>query len=403
MRALIGAALCAGLLLAGCSSKGAVAKKNDKPAELVKLVNRIPITRVWHTALAGEAPKLRLGLGVAASGQRVFAASYKGVIEAFDLPTGRRLWARNLKLPLSGGPGVGDGLVVIGTSKGDIIALSQTDGTPRWRVRINAEILSTPAVSSDLVVVCGVDGKMHGLSAADGSENWVVDQQVPRLSLRGSSEPILIGDLAIGGFDNGRVVAVLRRNGTTAWDAAVGQSHGSTELQRLIDVDAAIVPDGDDLFAVAYQGRLVKIKRDSGQIVWTRDMSSYRGLAVDDSSIYVSTAAGEVVRLDRANGTEQWRQKALARRQLSAPVIYGGYVVVADIGGVVHWLDAANGDFVARAIAGKKRVSSAPLAAGGLLLVFTDDGQLSAFRAPVAEAAAAITPATSPPPNPAAP
>ena len=101
--------------------------------------------------------------------------------------------------------------------------------------------------------------------------------------------------------------------------------------------------------------------------------------------------------MDRANGTEQWTQKALARRQLTAPVIYRGRVVVADAGGILHWLDAATGDFIARAevgksvgrnsvivskgIALKKRVSGTPLVAGGLLLAFTDDGQLSAYSA----------------------
>ena len=113
-----------------------------------------------------------------------------------------------------------------------------------------------------------------------------------------------------------------------------------------------MVADGDDLFAVAYQGRVTRLARDTGQVIWARDLSSYRGLAVDDNAVYISTADGDLVRVDRKNGTEQWRQKALVRRQLTAPVIYGGRVVVADGDGVVHWLDPATGDFVARAQVG---------------------------------------------------
>ena len=177
-----------------------------------------------------------------------------------------------------------------------------------------------------------------------------------------------------------------------------------------------MVADGDDLFAVAYQGRVTRLARESGQVVWARDISSYRGLAVDDNAVYVSTAEGDVVRVDRKNGTEQWSQKALARRQLTAPVIYRERVVVADAGGVLHWLDPATGDFLARAlvekrvgskpviskgIAWKKRVSNTPLVAGGLLLVFTDNGVLSAFSAPMAAAAAAEPPAAPVEPAPA--
>jgi outer membrane protein assembly factor BamB len=376
------AGLCALALLVGCTDKA------ERPAVLVTLVNHIPVKAVWHTRVRGEAPKLRLGLDVAVDGNKVFVASYKGAIAAFDLASGRRLWERALRAPLAGGPTAADGLVVIGTSKGEVIALAQQDGALRWRVRVNAEIVAAPAVGGDLVVVRGVDGKLFGLAQADGHEIWLVDQQVPRLSLRGTSRPLLMGDLAICGFDNGRLLAVTRGSGATAWDVAVAQPHGNTELRRLIDIDASVQADGDDLFAIAYQGRVARLVRDSGQIVWARDLSGYRGLAVDAKSVYVTTAEGDVVSLDRSTGTEQWRQKGLERRQLSAPVIYGGRIVVADFSGLVHWLDAGSGAFVARARDGKQRISGAPIVAGDLLLVFGDDGDLTAFRTPPAAASA---------------
>lgn len=376
------ACLCALALLVGCTDKA------ERPAVLTTLVNHIQVKAVWHTRVRGEAPKLRLGLDVAVDGKQVFTASYKGAVAAFDLASGRRLWQRELRAPLAGGPTAADGLVIIGTSKGEVIALAQKDGALRWRVRVNAEILAAPAVGGGLVVVRGVDGKLFGLAEADGHENWLVDQQVPRLSLRGTSRPVLIGDLAICGFDNGRLLAVTRGSGATAWDTAVAQPHGNTELRRLIDIDASVQADGDDLFAIAYQGRVARIVRDSGQIVWARDLSGYRGLAVDANSVYVTTAEGDVVSLDRRTGTEQWRQKGLERRQLSAPAIYGGRIVVADLSGLVHWLDASSGAFVARAKDGKQRISSAPIVAGDLLLVFGDDGDLTAFRTPPAAASA---------------
>jgi outer membrane protein assembly factor BamB len=394
--ALLSVLMVGTLLMSGCSHKKDTKKAAEKPTVLVPLVNHLEVKRIWSTKVSGEVPKLRLGLDAAVSGERVFVASHKGLIEALDLKTGKRVWRRELKAPLSAGPSAGEGLVMLATSKGEIIALSETDGSQRWRVRINAEILSPPAISSNAIAVRAVDGRLHGLSPSNGAEMWVADQQVPRLSLRGTSMPLMIGDLAVAGFDNGRVIAVNRNNGTTVWDATVGQSHGSTELARLIDVDAPVVGEGEDLFAVAYQGRLAHLSLENGQILWTHDISSYRGLAIDSGSVYVSTADGNVVRLDRMNGTEQWTQKALARRQLTAPVIYGGYVVVADAGGVIHWLDPASGDFVSRALVDKSsarkpvqskgislklRISDQPIVAGDLLLVFSDSGLLSAFHA----------------------
>ena len=87
--ALLAAACCATLQLSACSD----VDKADRPTPLAnKFVSRVAVRRVWSTHLAGEAPKLRLALGLAVSGQRVFAASHRGAVEAFDVTTGRRLW-----------------------------------------------------------------------------------------------------------------------------------------------------------------------------------------------------------------------------------------------------------------------------------------------------------------------
>jgi outer membrane protein assembly factor BamB len=372
-------ALLSVLALAACAHHG---KKADstKPAKLVDFKPAFRLERVWHAGVGGQEPKLRVGLLAAIDGQVVYAAGHKGDIAAFNLQTGRQLWRRDVHAPLSAGPGAGAGLVVVGSSGGTVIAVAAATGAERWRVQVGSELLAAPVIGGGLVLVRAVDGRLLALDPADGSRHWTTDQQVPRLSLRGNGRPLVSQDLVVCGFDNGRLVAVTLAVGAPAWDVAVGQAHGSTEIQRLIDLDAPVIADGEDLFAVGYQGRVARIARDSGQILWARDLSSYRGLAVSGDAVYVSTSDGDVVRLDRRSGTEKWRQNALARRGLSAPAVVGDSVVVGDYAGVVHWLDAADGHFLARAKTGG-RISSAPQTlAGGQVLVFDDDGGLTVLR-----------------------
>jgi outer membrane protein assembly factor BamB len=380
---IVGCALAGAVLATGCASSPV-----ERPAPLAKIRNQFAVRILWHRRLRGQAPALRLGLGVAVAGGRVFAASHSGIVEAFALSSGRRLWRRKVRAPLSGGPGTGAGLVVLGSSKGDVIALSQTDGRVHWRRRVNSEILSAPAVGDDFTVVRGVDGRLEALSTAAGTDTWIANQEIPRLSLRGTSRPILVGDLAICGFDDGHVLAVDRNDGMTAWDAAVGEPHGTSELQRLIDIDSPVVSVGDDLFAVAYQGRVARLVRDSGRILWTHDQSSYRGLAVDGGSVYVSDADGNLVRLNAQTGTVVWQVRLLANRELSAPVVYHGRLVVGDLQGYLHWFDPATGRYLARVRVGKQRISAAPVIAGDTLVVFDDGGQLTALRTPPPAAAA---------------
>ena len=377
--AVVAAALAA---LVGCSHTAAKQKKTDKPLPLEKISAQFQPVRVWSAAVGKPEPKLRLGLAPAIDGNRVYAAGPHGDVLALDLATGRHLWQKQLKLALSGGPGAGNGLVLVCSSGGTVVALAASDGAERWRVDLNSELLSAPFITPDVAVVRTVDGKLYGLETASGKTRWVTDQQVPRLTLRGTSRPVVAGDLVFAGFDNGRLMAVTLSGGTTAWDVAVGQPRGSSELQRLIDIDSPAALDGDDIFAVAFQGHAVRLARDSGREIWSHEISSYRGLAADALGVYVSTADGDVVRLDRASGAERWRQKELERRSLTAPVLQGSRVLVADYQGVIHWLKADDGSFVARSKGGA-RISAAPQVAGDLVIVQTDKGAIEAWRAPV--------------------
>jgi hypothetical protein len=236
-------------------------------------------------------------------------------------------------------------------------------------------------VGERLVAIRTVDGKLHGISIKDGQELWTQEQQVPRLSLRGTSWPVLTGDLVLSGFDNGKVAAVNVNDGSVQWETTISPPHGKTELERLDDVDAAVRVSGSDVYAIGFQGRVAMLALDTGQIWWSHDASSFRGLGLDDESLYVATADGEIMALRRRTGTELWRQKGLLHRRLSAVVEADTSVVAGDYQGYVHWLDKATGALAARASTGKKvRISNPPVVAGNLVLVVNDAGRISAFR-----------------------
>jgi outer membrane protein assembly factor BamB len=400
MRKLLTVAAAVSLItLAACSSKD---KEIDVPAELTDFTSTLRVQRVWDQGVGGKGEELRLGLGVAAESGTVYAAGRKGDVYAFNLDTGKTLWKKDTKTLLAGGTGAGGGLVVVGSSEGSVIALSEKDGSERWRVKVNGEVLSAPAVSEKAVVVRTVDGKLRALNPETGKEMWNYEQQVPRLSLRGTSLPVISGDAVICGFDNGKVVSLALNDGSLLWETTVAPAHGKTELERLDDIDSAVKVVQGNVYAVGFQGRVAMLALDSGQIWWAQDASSYRGLAVDAENVYVSTAEGDVVALRRGSGIEQWRQKGLAHRGLSAPIVTDDSVIVADFKGYVHWLNKSNGEFAARAEAGSSRVSQPPIAAGDRVFVINDKGTVSAFKAaPIALAAAKPVKAAPAPATPA--
>jgi outer membrane protein assembly factor BamB len=392
MRLLLPLSLAALLIAAGCSKD----KDVEPPAKLVNFPNTLPVKKLWSEGVGGgkKQIKLRLGLGPAIDNGLVFAASHKGEVVAVALDTGRNVWVKKLKVPISAGPAAGSGIVVAGSSKGAVIALDGATGRQLWRSQINSELLSSPAISENVVVIRSVDGRLHGLETRTGKELWSVEQQVPRLSLRGTAIPIVAKEVAISGFDNGKVMAVSLTTGDTIWDTALASPHGRTELDRLVDIDSAVRVVGDNVFAAGFQGRTAMLALDSGQLWWSHDMSSYRGLAVDADNLYVTESDGTVVAMRQRDGAELWRNDKIKRRGLSVPIVTSTAIAIADFQGYIHWLDKNTGVLVARERIAKQRVSNPPAGANDTIVVLTDGGTLAAYRA---------TPrASSPPPAPAA-
>lgn len=399
MRLLLPLGLAAVLIAAGCSKD----KDAEPPAKLVDFPAKLPVKELWSDGVGGgkKQLQLRLGLGPALDKGMVFAANHSGEVVAVALDSGHHVWTKKLKLPLSAGPAAGFGMVIVGSSKGAVVALDAASGKELWRSRVNSELLSAPAISENVVVMRAVDGHLHGLNAHTGKEMWSVEQQVPKLSLRGTAVPTIAKEVAISGFDNGKVMAVSLSSGDTVWDTALASPHGRTELDRLIDVDSAVRVVGDNVFATGYQGRTAMLALDSGQVWWSHDMSSYRGLAVDEDNLYVTLADGIVVAMRQRDGAEIWRNDKIKRRGLSTPVVNATAIAVADYQGYVHWLDKSTGELVARVHLKKQRVSNPPVGDDNTVVVLTDGGNMAAFRA--TPRSAAPPPAATPTPGAAAP
>lgn len=352
----------------------------DPPAELVKFKSTIKVKKMWSANVGDGAEHLRLALTVASDGTQVFAGAHDGRITAFDAIKGKRLWLTKTKLPLSAGPVVNGSILVMGSSNGEIIAIDTGDGHKLWQATVSSEVLAPPAITSALVLVRTVDGKLVALDRTDGREVWFAQQSVPRLSVRGTGSPVVKDDIVFCGFDNGKLAAYSLADGSLIWEKLVSPPSGRTEIDRLSDLNATIKVIGDDIYIVGYQGILSALAAESGQILWSRDISSHSGVGVDFNNLYVSSASSNLMAVVRSSGRELWRKETLLHRDITGPTAFNSSVVVGDFEGYVHWFDAEDGELQARGRAGSDRVTGQPLVVNEMLYVLTDAGKLFAFK-----------------------
>ena len=362
-------------VLAACSDK-----EVEEPAELVDFDAQLNVKSVWSRSFGGDSERLRLALKPAVVEGVVYGAGYDGKVMALRAENGRKIWSTDTELPLSAGPAAGEGVVVSGATDGTLIALDAKDGKERWRTRLSSEVLAPPVVAGGLVLVRTVDGRLSALTLDKPDVKWAIEQQVPRLSLRGTAPPTVAGDTVYAGFDNGRVVAIELASGDTQWETVVTTPRGRNELERLIDIDSPVRPSGEDILVMGFQGRVAMLARDSGQIWWARDFSSYRGFVLQDDIMYATGADGAIVAMRRSDGSLVWENTALRLRGVSGPAIDGTALVVGDFEGYLHWLNLSDGTIIARKSTGGERITNSPQAVDGRIYVQDDSGQLNVYQ-----------------------
>ena len=350
-----------------------------QPAELIDIETKVPIKKLWSKKLGDDAEFLRVALRPAGDGNRIYAASFDGNVYAFSPDNGKQAWRNKLGLALSTGPGVGEDIVIVVGVDGYVVALSSSDGSERWRAYIGGESLATPLVFEENVIIQTVDNRLVALSAFDGSERWSLAQSTPALTMRGSTSPVQAGQTVITGFDTGRLVAVNLDTGDVEWDSMLSPPSGRSDLDRLADIDGDIAVVGQDVYASGYHGRVASLVAESGQLLWSREFSTYAGVSADWNSVYTTLDNGEIVAMNRNTGAEVWRQGALLRREPTVPVSFRTTVVVGDLEGYLHFFSNVDGDPVARVRAGKHAVVGTPIVVADRLYVQSDDGTLSAW------------------------
>ena len=370
------------VLITGCGIFGGKDDDELPPAELLKFKQTLNLKKVWTAKVGGGSEFLRLGLTPAGDGTRVFTASHDGIVTAFNPENGKQIWRVKLEIDLSAGPAVGENIAVVAGRNGEVIALSAADGIERWRAEIVGETLARPLITDQGVVVYSIDGRLRMLSLYDGSERWAAQQDLPPLTLRGSSSPIVVGNTIMVGFDNGRLIAIDKDSGNSEWEAMISPPSGRSDLDRLSDVDGQLQVVGQDVYASGYQGRVASLAAESGQVLWARDLSTYVGLGSDWNNIYVSTDGGELMALQRRNGDEVWRSLALLRREPTAPVSFDLTVAVGDFEGYVHFFSNIDGHPVARVRVGKGSLSGPPVVIGDKIYVQSETGSLAVYRVP---------------------
>ncbi|PKH65578.1 outer membrane protein assembly factor BamB [Psychrobacter sp. 4Dc] len=335
----------------GCN-RGIKPVVND-PVKLVQIAQPISVLQpVFITDVGNKkaSKKDPLDLQVGYANGQIVTASRGGELSGFN-SAGERVWSINVDDQITGGVAV-DALsqtAIVSTRGGKVMAFDSTTGAKRWQQQLSGSVLTPALITNNRVVLSANDGFLHGLSLQTGQSVWQFATQVPAISVRGSAAPTLLdNETALLATADGRLHAITVDNGLPLWSRRVGVGAGSSEVERMSDVDGKPIVDKNQLFAISYSGQLLGIDLASRQVMFVNEIASLKSLAVNTQQVIATSLDGKVVAYDRNSGETLWESDELAYRDLTNPVMIGNYIAIGDFDGVVHLFNPATGSIVSR-------------------------------------------------------
>jgi outer membrane protein assembly factor BamB len=281
-RASVGSAIAAGV-----GSDGRYAAVVTRANDLVVLDNGREVWRQKLAALSFTAPLV--------AGGRVFMLSADRSVSAFDIQSGRKLWAQSRP---------GEPLVL--RQAGVLMAMGDT-------------------------LVVGLSGRLVGMNPQNGTTRW----DTPIATPRGTNDVERLVDL----------VANVSREGDSVCVRAFQSAVGCVNATRgnLVWAKPSIGAEGlhgDDrfVFGTESDGKVIAWRRADGERAWTSERLKYRGLSAPLSigrSVAVGDSTGLVHFLSREDGSPLNRMTTDGSAVASAPVLAGdSLVVVTRNGGI---------------------------------------------------------------------
>lgn len=331
---------------------------SSKPAELVPIRAQVNSRVLWR-GVVGAAGKTVLFPGV--SGSTVWVAGANGDIAGFNGADGSSVARFTAGQAIASGVAAGATLIAVGTPRGEILAYDRS-GKSIWKVQAPGEILAPPVTSGGTLIARVGDGAIYAYDVSSGKRRWAYQRSTPALTVRNHAGVVVSRSLVFAGFPGGRLIALSADSGGVLWDSAVALPKGTTELERVADVTSPPVVDEVRACAVAFQGRLACFDAARGTAIWTRPISSFSGLGMDEKNIYVTDDKSAVSALDKSSGGSLWKQDKLSGRGVTRPLAMGRYIIVGDYQGMVHVLSRDDGSFLGRIATDGSAIAAPPVA-----------------------------------------
>ncbi|OGV25799.1 MAG: outer membrane protein assembly factor BamB [Legionellales bacterium RIFCSPHIGHO2_12_FULL_37_14] len=349
------------------------------PKSLPPATNTIRLNQLWRVDLGAGSAYMHEKLAPRVKGNYIYVALPGGSLQKRSIFSGDLVWKQIITNGISSGPTVAEGIVAVGEQHSGLAVIDQETGKILWKRRVLGEVLARPLIVRGKVVVKTVEGHIYAFDKT-GKRIWHWQHGSPELILKASSSPVLAQNhLILVGFADGKLDAVSASSGELAWQKSIVYGQGASDVERLVDIDADPIVDGDRLLLASYQGFVAAVSLENGDVLWKQPASVYQNMTLGNNKLFIADAKSVIWALNPDNGQVLWRQVGLKSRDVTSPSHTPLGIVLGDKTSYVHVLSLSTGALIGQTKL-QSAISMSPYAVGKTVYILTVKGQLYALR-----------------------
>lgn len=316
----------------------------------------------------------------AATQDQVVVAGDRGDLTAVNTHTGKFNWIRHEKMPFSSGIAHRGEVGIIGTNDGRVLAFDWYSGHRLWVRQLDSSVLAKPTFTKDGVFVRTENDSIYRLDSKQGKVRWRFHEDPSNMVVHDNSSPVVVASYVFAGLSQGQLLVLSKAHGALLARHQLFAPHGDTPSQRMMDIVADPVLAFPLVVVASAHGGVAAYDMKTNKVVWRLMHSTIRNLVSHKGVLYMVDTDSNVLAIDLHSGHVRWQQKGLAQHHLTAPVIMGNTLLVADAYGGAMWMSRQDGSFLAHEQPASSSISVAPVVTGHTAYFYSLWGQLSQYR-----------------------
>src|SRR5689334_4317619 len=255
----------------------------------------------------------------------VYEASDAGLVTAWNIFTGKRLWKHKLDTVVAS-PAISGKLLYLPSYDGRLYALSRSTGRTVWSHYLGGKLEGSPAIWHGRVYLgTQSPATMRAFSASTGRQLWSVSVSGPV-----KHGPALVGGRLFFGDYGGTMWCVDALTGHVVWSTHTAGLSGGLRSGQFFSTPAVAY---GRVYIGNTDGKVYSFVAGTGQVAWSTTLPdwAYGSPAVAGGRVFATSWDGTFAALSARTGAVLWRH-LLPYRTLASPTVIGPYVYVGDRG-----------------------------------------------------------------------